>query len=359
MGDAALSVNTGSGILNGKVVTPADAPSRAVVKILFDQTAEKVSSCSGTLVDQRFVVTAAHCLVNDSGTEHRDIVVVFENSDPQVKIPADSFIAHPLYQRLNKNSYDVGLILLASDAPANYVPAILQLNFVDPRSVSLFDSGYGTTESPTQTEGLRWTSVKLASEEELVPLQKDYINYIGANEKDSSEIILSQPLPSSHGICSGDSGDIPAWERAAPKISDSKNIEIFGIPQKLPSSLHFLDRSFSVYRARLVSSKSPNLKIYQGDITELQISTDEAFNCETDPRTSKSGPILVLPLIAWPQKTRIENQGSFIAFLAGEFKVAPVHFHTFAISKTKIRVNVMDADKHLTSLDIDLSDCPG
>ncbi len=103
--------------------------------------------CTGTLVDKRVVVTAAHCLQGLRASSVR-FVLGPNASSPQASLGVSRVVAHPQYnsQRLTN---DVGVLVLSQDAPV----APIAIN--DSMSSSwvgrpLTFVGYGVTNGHTQ-----------------------------------------------------------------------------------------------------------------------------------------------------------------------------------------------------------------
>ncbi len=119
--------------------------------------------CSGTLITPDVVLTAAHCLENISVT----LLEVFFGNDVDgagERRDAVEMAFHPLWDTNNlHHGYDLGLVRLASPAPADatpvpHLPAALGLSQTD-EGTSLEHVGFGRTEN--NTSGLKLTAMAL------------------------------------------------------------------------------------------------------------------------------------------------------------------------------------------------------
>jgi trypsin len=102
-------------IVNG---TECSTGASAVVLLsMRDRTGLASGACSGTVIAPRAVLTAAHCLDEDTAT----VTVWLGSGDP---LAAESFAHHPNYGP-NASSLDVGVVLLREDVGRRPIPVLV------------------------------------------------------------------------------------------------------------------------------------------------------------------------------------------------------------------------------------------
>lgn len=148
-------------IVGGEVVGAADPVRNSTVFLVIasgDGGPESETYCTGSLIDTKTVLTAAHC------TERGDVksvLVVFGSADTGSKsIKASSWVAHPDYGKGGIFSptglSDIAIIKLSSPAPGGFSPVAL-LNEKDQvqNGESIVLAGFGLKkENQGEMDGL-------------------------------------------------------------------------------------------------------------------------------------------------------------------------------------------------------------
>ncbi len=166
-------------------------------------------ACSGTLIAQNVVLTAAHCAaapanmrvyignsVNTFSTELRvSQVTVHPNWDPN-------------FQQTNNLANDIALLRLSSNAPGSvvpipYLPSSLALTSADVNNTNLLFMGFGLTETGSSGTKLKMTQV-LANICEGSSWCNVSIPNLGTTQVPPNTIGIR--MNANGGICSGDSG---------------------------------------------------------------------------------------------------------------------------------------------------------
>jgi secreted trypsin-like serine protease len=99
--------------------TACSTTNSSVVLVNMRDNLGPTGSCSGTVIAPRAVLTAAHCLVG--GTTVVRIYVGTGN-----EVPAEFFVAHPLYREGDSSSlHDVGVVITTQDLPRTTIRLLL------------------------------------------------------------------------------------------------------------------------------------------------------------------------------------------------------------------------------------------
>lgn len=140
-------------LIGGKVVSRESWLSKTVVSIQKNEN----EHCTGVLVDRDIVLTAAHCMIQSSGTERGQVISVSNLKvllSPQPDCDnivqeshhraVSKMIVHPSYLRPRADlRADLAMIQLANPAPEVFRPSRLAQHFVDPRDQPYLVAGYG------------------------------------------------------------------------------------------------------------------------------------------------------------------------------------------------------------------------
>jgi len=202
------AVAKGSGvdsrIVGGSIASMADYP--FVVYYSVDDIGAEVGtpSCTGSLIDSRWVLTAAHCLHDVSLSENTVNVVVGRQDitkDDGVVVIASRIIVHPQYDRNNSDSgFDIALVQLARSASSNIISLPSRESSVPRVDETVVLAGWGRTAYRGEVaDQLREVSVPVVSDIDCLPYYPTSLN------ADSNFCLLS-PVESPGGSCNGDSG---------------------------------------------------------------------------------------------------------------------------------------------------------
>lgn len=181
------------GVIGGDKVESGSSVSRSTVG-LYDRKTQAL--CTGTLIANQLVLTAAHCI--DPSSNQLEVYFTREimNADRNLVRPALKAIVHSQYEPSRaEDTQDIALVRFDGALPEGFVPAPLLTDFSQVRKETrIVVAGYGLNWSWGIKKGagtLRSTDLKVKK-----PLYG------------SSEIMIDQSLRK--GICSGDSGG-PAY----------------------------------------------------------------------------------------------------------------------------------------------------
>ena len=173
--------------------TPDSRFADRVVMVLM-RGGEKAGFCSALVIDQRTVLTAAHCLkpIADMAVHYRD------SGGAPVIVPVERVLAHPRYRpdaiRDRVPSIDVALVRTASPLDPRFVGAALEGGDGPRLGESVILSGFGVVRDGDWKSGGELRSVTLAVREPM-----------------SSMLVWAAAADgATAGACSGDSG-APIW----------------------------------------------------------------------------------------------------------------------------------------------------
>lgn len=157
-----------SRIINGKPASTATYPWMASIFILGGKDSDNGGGCGGSLIAPNWVLTAAHCFLNEAGNAIADdpaaLTTVTLNTDNIVDVAAGAIersasrvLIHPSYQpdaetSANVNDFDIALVELSS--AVNVTPVKLYTGAL-PAHLPTIVAGWGATigdgSSPSDT----------------------------------------------------------------------------------------------------------------------------------------------------------------------------------------------------------------
>jgi hypothetical protein len=161
--DSEVKVGNSASIIGGEEVLENSWLSKTVVAIY----AKSGSLCTGALIDRNVILTAAHCVVNDSSKDEasagrlpmkpQDLIVIFSRSieacsdkSNQALVSTcklsrvEEVLVHPAYFQDRRDLRgDVALIRIEGTAPDHYVSSSLASEFMDPRQAPYVAAGFG------------------------------------------------------------------------------------------------------------------------------------------------------------------------------------------------------------------------
>ncbi|XP_058464639.1 chymotrypsin-1-like [Malaya genurostris] len=201
--------NYSNRIVGGNDAAPGSAPYQVSLQNLLGH------SCGGAIISDRWVLTAAHCVVDSTVSRMRVLVGTNNLKEGGQKYRVDKFLVHSGYDDPRFHN-DIALIKLASQLNFDVnVNAIQCLETVLPENATLTLTGWGRTSTigPVPTQ--------------LQTIDLQYVNY------DDCRLILGPDLGVGHmctltktgeGACNGDSGGPLTYQG---KLAGLVN---FGIP---------------------------------------------------------------------------------------------------------------------------------
>lgn len=181
-------------IIGGQEVTPSESPAQTSV-IIYNTTAKAI--CTGSLLGNNIVLTAAHCL----GQDPSKLVVVFttniQKATREMSRPIVGAISNPLWKTNRnkpKDTGDIAVIKYQGTTPAGYRPANFLPNLSPLKNgAAVVLAGYGISD------GVKKTGAGVL---------RQVMTTISNVQFSQTELQLEQRA--GHGACHGDSGG-PAY----------------------------------------------------------------------------------------------------------------------------------------------------
>lgn len=219
-----LSSNTSS-IIGGNDVVPTEISAQSTV-ILYDTVKKAV--CTGSLIGNNLVLTAAHCLGQDPKKSYVVFTLNLSKATQQMARPVVGAIAHPLFAQVRgRRATDVGdiaLIKYQGTTPTGYRPVnVLPNSSILKNGLPTTVVGYGMSDSIRKTG---------------VGILRQVSTTISNARFSQTELQLEQRT--GRGACHGDSGG-PAF------IVSNGVYYLWGVTSRGDQDLKDQCNTFSVY----------------------------------------------------------------------------------------------------------------
>lgn len=201
-GTRAEGKDYGQYIINGYIAVLGAWPWYALLNV-------GASSCGGVLIDNKFILTAAHCVVFNGGqasvAEIRVSMGMVKENDPDlVSLKVSQMVVHPGY---NSTTIRNDLALLRLTKQVTYSDLIRPLcisskvDNLENAFKTCIATGFGTAAKDTNPDHLLQTRLNIYGEQKCESLHDD--NY---SPQDNVLCVGSTPGIDRNNVCYGDSG---------------------------------------------------------------------------------------------------------------------------------------------------------
>ena len=147
-----------SRIINGKPASTSTYPWLASLFIVSEGNSESGGGCGGSLIASRWILTAAHCFLNDAGDAVSADVAprtsitlnstnITDLSAGAIQVAAKQVIVHPNYnpnKETSANSHDFDIALIELESAVNIAPVRLFTGAI-PSAIPAIVAGWGAT----------------------------------------------------------------------------------------------------------------------------------------------------------------------------------------------------------------------
>jgi len=218
-------------IINGQFV-PSPIPWQIRLHVTFNSIGFATSFCGGTILDEKTILTAAHCFFHKkSGTnafplDNGDFIlagITHQGSSGQQGILMNTVIIHPQYNAATFNN-DIAIVKLITPLTFNnnVKNACLPESSFAPQSKAVV-SGWGTTingDDNSVSSWLKYVAVPFITNNKCV---RPHTNYF--SNQITSNMVCAGFFTGEVDSCQGDSGG----PLAVPKSSTDDTAVVYGI----------------------------------------------------------------------------------------------------------------------------------